>query len=507
MVTASAAFTAVGVIYQPLWFLVFIGPAPFFAILFSPARTPDLKRAILFGAWFGFVYNAVFWIGVLSVYPLDWIGIPDPAASAAIVGALWIFVAFGMGLTLAPYAAAIFALRALSPYALIPLAGTLWILMELLRMFVFSLLMMGPGSDFHAGFLGGSIGYALGHAANEFWFSLARWGGIASLSIFPVLFSAALGAVFAASPNDRRPYAIIAGLTAALFLALSLGAARDAELSRGVSPAWGGAERVTLALAQTFIPARLTESEKETAERTEVALEIARSLRARGISPDALILPESIGTRIHRDSYTRISELLSPGTLLLHAHYDGQNEIVRNVSMWAHTIGGETRVTDKRHVFPYGEYAPHHFAYPLQWFSPILHRTVVAKRSYRSGTLTELGSARGVPIGARMCVEIFYSGLYRELRERQAGILVHAASIAMFHGSDLLEGQMRAAARIRATENGLPLVQAINGGKARAYDCRGRELYPDIASDLYAVYTIPRTAVCEQQNGLQLRFW
>jgi apolipoprotein N-acyltransferase len=146
---------------------------------------------------------------------------------------------------------------------------------------------------------------------------------------------------------------------------------------------------------------------------------------------------------------------------------------------------------------PYGEFPPYHFSVPLSLLRPDLFHSIQKYKTYSGGRRVALGSVKHIPIGVRACSEIFAPQLFRELRvEHSAGIIMHTASLSMFDGSHTMQNVMRAAARMRAVENGLPLIQAINGGEGAAFDCRGKKIPIEIDESMYAVYTIPHTSSC-----------
>jgi apolipoprotein N-acyltransferase len=356
--------------------------------------------------------------------------------------------------------------------------------------------MLGPTSAINAFFMDASIGYILGNAS-EFWFSLARWGGLPMLAVFPVLVSALLAQAALKFPEWRtvRLSLIGAGTVFILFLSLSVAAGYAAEHGRGIATAWGSTEELIVVAGMTDFPAKLEPDPEMLAARTEIVFEMARQFSEYDIQPDVIILPETIGSRIDMDGYARITELLPKGTLIVYSKYAPYDD--RTIAqLRAHTIGGDTSVIDKQLIMPYGEYPPYHFLAPLWIFNRDLYDAVRRYREYDGGTTTVLGEAHGVPIGVRACSEIFSPQLYRTLAQNGAGLLAQSSSIKIFEGAPLLESTMRSAARIRAVENGLPLVQAFNGGSSQVFDCRGKEIHPTLVADTFKVYSIPRSAVC-----------
>ncbi|TSC86222.1 MAG: hypothetical protein G01um10148_728 [Parcubacteria group bacterium Gr01-1014_8] len=502
----SAFLIAASIVYPPLWLLVFAAPAPFFAALLSREIVSSRIHAITAGSVFGIVFNGVINASGWAVYPLDWIGVDAPLLSAAMIGIAWILLSCLMGITSAFFALLIFEIRNRhhSDIFLISSIGIIWLIAESFRVFLFSIFMLGAESGLDIGFSLGSVGYAFGNASSEFWIALARWGGVALLSLFPILLAASLSFAIAAcirKKNGVRRYLLLSGAILFVFLGSSAAASFAAERARGSTSAWKDTPKLTIVMAQTNFPAQLTLSTEENAERTDVVFDIAETLKRLAIKPDALILPEGIGSRIDLSNYAAISELLPDKTLLVHGKYEHRIGKPSVVQVRSHVIGGGTEVTDKQFIIPYGEYPPYHLQLPLKYLNYRLYAALKKNREYVGGNNVALGSAAKIPVGVRMCSEIFSSRLYKDLTATHgAGILVHSSSIAMFHDSNFIQREMRSAARIRAVENRVPLVQAMNGARGTAFDCRGKELIPEFSSALFNVYSISREASCVGEN-------
>ena len=181
--------------------------------------------------------------------------------------------------------------------------------------------------------------------------------------------------------------------------------------------------------------------------------------------------------------------------LLVHSKYG--TGMPRTAQTYSHVIGADTSVTDKQFIMPYGEYPPYHFLALVKLLSPAIYANIHAHREYVTGTREEMGQAHGVRVGVRLCSEIYAPQLFHSLANKGAGVLVQSSSIKLFEGTPVLQWTMRSAARIRAVENGLPLVQVMNGAPSSAFDCTGRELMPVYESDNFKVYEIKRADACK----------
>jgi apolipoprotein N-acyltransferase len=126
-------------------------------------------------------------------------------------------------------------------------------------------------------------------------------------------------------------------------------------------------------------------------------------------------------------------------------------------------IGG---VYDKWHLVPFGEYVPDWLPLPIM---------VVPGGGFASGPGPRTLHVPGLPpFGALICYEAIFSGEIVDRNDRPAW-LVNVTNDAWF-GNSTGPRQHLAAARMRAVEEGLPLLRAANTGISAAFDGRGHEL-------------------------------
>ncbi len=481
-----------------LWPFIWVAPVPFLFAIFSQTHTATRKQALYAGALFGFTLNLAVSASAWSAYPLDWIGIPNPYASLLIIASVSMGSSLCMGVAHALLALCVYEVRT-RIHSVVPLITTLpflWVTAEWLQAVLYSIYALGPTSTVQAFSQVASVGYALGHASNPVWIALARFGDTPLLSAFPVLVSSCLALALCFRRDRRRfVFALVgAGSVFVVFLGSSALALHTAELSRGMTLAWGTTDSLIFVVGKTDFPAQYVQTPDVLVARNDIVYTVAKELRAKDISPDVVIMPETVGNWLDDDNYTRISKLFPEEMLLVHSKYGYGNP--RTAQTYSHVIGGDTFVTDKQFLMPYGEYPPYHFLVLLKTLSPAIYANILAHREYVSGTREEMGHAQGVRIGVRLCSEIYASQLFHSLAKNGAGVLVQSSSIQLFEGTPVLQWTMRSAARIRAVENGLPLVQVMNGAPSSAFDCTGKELSPLLTTTNFDVYEIARTDVC-----------
>ena len=127
-----------------------------------------------------------------------------------------------------------------------------------------------------------------------------------------------------------------------------------------------------------------------------------------------------------------------------------------------HTVAG---YYDKWHLVPFGEFPP-------SWV-PFSVQIVPGHLAFGSGPKT-MTAPNVPPFGGLICYEAIYSGELVDEDDRPKW-LVNITNDAWF-GNSTGPRQHLAAARMRAVEEGLPLVRAANTGITAAFDARGHEL-------------------------------
>jgi apolipoprotein N-acyltransferase len=128
--------------------------------------------------------------------------------------------------------------------------------------------------------------------------------------------------------------------------------------------------------------------------------------------------------------------------------------------------GEMSGIYDKWHLVPFGEYQPSWFPAPFQ---------VVPGGGFRPGPGPRTLHVPGLPpVGPLICYEAIFPAQVVDEADRPAW-MVNITNDAWF-GNSTGPRQHLAAARMRAVEEGLPLLRAANTGISAAFDPRGHEL-------------------------------
>ncbi len=120
---------------------------------------------------------------------------------------------------------------------------------------------------------------------------------------------------------------------------------------------------------------------------------------------------------------------------------------------------------DKWHLVPFGEYQPSWVPLPVQ----------LVPGNFEPGPGPRTLHIPGVPpVGPLICYEAIFSGVIIDRADRPDW-LVNITNDAWF-GNSSGPRQHLVAARLRAVEEGLPLLRAANTGISAGFDARGRVL-------------------------------
>jgi len=138
----------------------------------------------------------------------------------------------------------------------------------------------------------------------------------------------------------------------------------------------------------------------------------------------------------------------------------------RNTLFAVTGAGAAAAMYDKWHLVPFGEYQPSWAQVGIQ---------LVPGGGFASGPGPETLHVPGMPpVGPLICYEAIFPGQVVNEAERPDW-MVNVTNDAWF-GTSSGPRQHLAAARLRAVEEGLPLMRAANTGITVAYDSRGHEI-------------------------------
>ncbi len=429
---------------------------------------PRLVNAFKIGWFFGFGYflAGLYWIGFAFFVEPEKFAWAMPFAVAGMPAGLALFFAFATALASLvwrPGSARIVALAA-SVFAL-----------EWLRGHIFT------------GFPWNLVGYSL--TANDALMQTASVFGLYPLTFFAVLIFAAPAAFVpcaGSSERTRLPWLLPAAMALLLSVFWLWGSQRMPE----GSPSYRAG--IELRIVQANIPQREKWRPESRDWIFQRYLDLSRGERAGGgrqTGTPLIIWPESSvpflfmadGRIFDEAARARISDVIPDGgNLVLGAERadtregDDGRRIVENVFNSLFVLNenaGVLALYDKVHLVPFGEYLPFPGFFKWLGFKHLTHHAI----GFNAGEGRQAISAAGVPaFSPLICYEIIFPGRATPAGER-VGWLLNITNDAWF-GPTSGPHQHLHQARVRAVEEGLPVIRAANTGISAVIDAHGRVL-------------------------------
>jgi apolipoprotein N-acyltransferase len=405
--------------------------------------TPGPRRAAWIGFWFGFGHHlfGLYWVteAILVEAARFWWLVPFAVPALAAVLALFIAAPVALARLAAP-----------GWRRVLVLAGG-WVLGDLARQFVLTGFPWNPW---------GSV-WAIPGGLGDIFLQPASWIGVPGLTLLTLL--------LAASPALGLR-GVAAGL-AGLAVWATLGALRLAEPG---PPAAG--------LHVVLVQGDVEEGQKWDQARADAIFERYLALSHQGAAeatgrPSAVVWPETASPfLLQQDAAARgmIMQAAQPATAALvgSVTFTGgalsRNSSNRPLNTLLALTGDGTIAASysKWHLVPFGEYQPSWTPLPIQ---------IVPGGGFASGPGPATLHVPGLPpVGPLICYEAIFPAQVVDERDRPAW-MVNVTNDAWF-GNSAGPRQHLAAARLRAVEEGLPLMRAANTGISAGFDARGREL-------------------------------
>ena len=400
---------------------------PGLLILLDSARS--MAVAARRGWWFGFGHHLIglYWVTEAILFEAARFWWFVPLAVPALAGTLAVFIAVACALArLAPPG---------WPRA-VALAGA-WVLMDLARQFVFTGFPWNPW---------GSV-WGIPGAVGDVLIQPGSLVGVHGLTLATVL----LASLPLLGWRWRAAGAIL------LAAWVTFGVLR----LRPAIPA--------LPLTVRLVQGNIAQGQKW---NQDIAIRIFRhylELTAKGPASGATVWPETAFPGLVADDEPARFEIEratgGAPALIGSVRFDG-GERPRNSLFALIDHGRIAGVYDKWHLVPFGEFIPDWLPLPIM---------VVPGHGFAPGPGPRTLHVPGLPpFGPLICYEAIYSGEIVDRADRPAW-LVNVTNDAWF-GNSSGPRQHLAAARMRAVEEGLPLLRAANTGISAAFDARGHEI-------------------------------
>ncbi|MGH6954099.1 MAG: apolipoprotein N-acyltransferase [Alphaproteobacteria bacterium] len=416
------------------------------------ARPRPLRAAFAVGWWFGFGHFAagLYWIAFALLADASRFGWLVPFADIGVPALLAVFPAL---------ATTLLALSRLDGPARIVLLAALWVAVEWLRGSVLS------------GFPWNLVAYAWSFSPEML--QLSALTGAFGLSLATVA-SVAMPAVLTDERDgrgrlDRRGRAALA-VAAMLPLALWLGGL--ARLAGAPEPGSAVVPGIRLRLVQAALDPALKWQDDTRDANFRAHLALTRSAGFESVSH--VVWPETAAVfwlEADRARRSAVAAVVPPGGLVITGAPRFAVEADQVTAAWnsLHAIDGRGEIVgtyDKFHLVPFGEYVPLRAILPI---SKITHGSLDISPGPGPRTLDFPGLP---PVSPLICYEAIFPGRVTD-PARRPGWMLNITNDA-WYGTSIGPHQHFASARVRAVEEGLPLVRAANSGISAIVDPYGR---------------------------------
>ena len=419
------------------------------------SRWGTIRQSLAIGWWFGFGYflAGLWWLGAAFLVEADRFAWAMPLGVIALPAGLALFHALAFAMARQLWSAGSWRIAAF----VVALCATEWLRGHVLTGFPWNI-----------------YGMALGQ---HLWTAqIASVIGLYGLTVLTLLICAAPASLSAEGPGRWRP-TLLAALALVLVTAFGLW-----RIPAGPVETVAG---VRLRLMQPNLPqdAKFRPENRDAIMRHYLALsDRATSPRSSGMADVThLIWPESaFPFLLARDAtaLAQIAALLPPGATLVtgaaRAVEPMPGETSPRFRNSIHVLDdqGVIRATyDKVHLVPFGEYLP--FADRLIALG--LRQFVAIPGGFEAADRRRPLSVPGLPaVAATICYEAIFPGQVLPENERP-GLILNVTNDAWF-GHTPGPYQHLAQARLRAIEEGLPLIRAANSGITAVIDPYGREI-------------------------------
>ncbi|NQV82967.1 MAG: apolipoprotein N-acyltransferase [Rhodospirillales bacterium] len=434
----------------PLYLLPLLIPA-FSGLLWAVEDSPGTGRAFADGWWFGFGFSAagLYWIGLSFFVDAAMYGWMAPFAIAGMAAGMALFPALAAALSRWVFAAGANSISALGRVLVF---SALWTASEWLRGWVLT------------GFPWNLIGTVW--TVSDAILQMAAVTGVFGLSLLSVVV-ASMPAVLAGrvgGPGGWRTVTITFAVLGVVWLA---GAGR---LSQATEETVSG---VRLRLVQPNIPQALKWKPELRRKHVLKQLALSRAPAVQGPPPTHVIWAETAVPYVidQTPGLAKTLGLAAPkGGLIIVGAPRATPPGAKPSRLWNSLLAfdsqGRVRGTyDKFHLVPFGEYVP------LRGLLPI-NKLTAGRQDFSPGPgIRTLKLDSLPPLSALICYEVIFPG--RVVGIDRPAWLLNLTNDGWF-GLSSGPYQHFAAARLRAVEEGLPLVRVANTGISGIVDGYGR---------------------------------
>jgi apolipoprotein N-acyltransferase len=454
----KASFFVLGAVLALAFAPIFGWPALSVLAIFAlyVQRAGSIRVAAIYGFWFGFGFftASLYWLAIgVSVYIEDfWWALP--------------FALFGISCILGFFISGVASLgwcfRSSSNYSLY--FSVAWVAMEWVRSWIFT------------GFPWNLLGYSL--AFSDELIQLASIFGPYGLSFFVIYLVVGL-----TSHTSRNAYAAFAFI--AIISTIAFGTWRLSQNPTIFTD-------VRVRIVQPSIPQSDKWNEEDFWQNLQKHIELSRINT--GFEPDLLLWSEAAVTapyKIRPIKRALQDAIVMPHTTLITGGVTDNDKIGRDYALYSgmyamNKPGNILFEYHKSHLVPFGEYMPLKSWLPVK---KLTHGLI----DYTPGVAGQVFLLNGLRIRPLVCYEVIFPS---EVRNTNFDVMINVTNDA-WYGNSSGPYQHLQTARMRAVENGAPLLRAANNGISAVIDPMGRILSE---TTLWAVTTIDSMIPLRLQN-------
>ena len=450
---AAGLLLGVPFILPLVWFLVLPGLAVF---LYGIETAEDERERLLGGISVGTIKAMCALVTIWHVYPMVAFGLGPSLGQLILIGIFWILfsVSIGSGYLLLSWSRSYVYARSWF-LMLFPLGV---VIADGVGSLGYSLFTLGPGNGVNLSYSFGYVGLAL--ADSELLITLARWGGVYTLSCVAGVIAVLLYVVYV------RRYTTSAIVGGASLLALV------------IATNW-----LTPPFAPIGEDVVVVETYFDSATRAQSTAEFTWSLTLRASVEAALRQPEQTVV-LPEDS--RFTDLFSsPERALAWIRTTRGDKPVRlidsarttlrdgRVVLRAYIYDTETNAvytTDKQYLVPIGEYIPYLHQPIVNVLSRFTSQSVLGASQYQPGPHTTYSDPSiGLP-PILFCLEsVSPFGVKQALDTNPGSFIVHPTSHSWFHRHTFFWPNLNRMLKVQAVWNQVPIVSAGNMNPSLLY--------------------------------------
>lgn len=208
---------------------------------------------------------------------------------------------------------------------------------------------------------------------------------------------------------------------------------------------------------------------------------------------DFVIWPEANIPWLLKDDSQQIRQQLAQvvpknGYLLTGAVRQDSVGRVYNSLVAINQFGETATYYDKKHLAPFGEYIPFRRFIP-KFLDPIASSI----GDFDRGKVSNIINVKGLKIAVAICYEAIFPGTIVPADEDVDAILV-ISNDAWFGENETESKQYTNIVRMRAVEEGVPVIKVSNCGPCTVFDSNGLRVKPENADGFVSIYRLPKRA-------------